>query len=198
MFFEELYWNLNCNPYVSVCLKSWILLIFVLFLINSALTALFLNNRLLWICMVIGGFVASNLLVETFWLRYKSNPTRLSVVTKHEPITRLVLPGITICPVDRIDSQRAGHFISRLWDGQKKKNLNSITILNTYTFLQDTTTEYHQRNDTKISVAIERIPWQCRLPTGQPANCPGYFGCKSHSNRPGNVEYKSCLWDTIV
>lgn len=64
--------------------------------------------------MVIGGFVASNLLVETFWLRYKSNPTRLSVVTKHEPITRLVLPGVTICPVDRIDIHRATQFINRL------------------------------------------------------------------------------------
>lgn len=70
--------------------------------------------RIIWIIMVIGGFIASNLLVETFWLRYKSNPTRLTVVTKHEPITRLRLPGITICPVDRIDLSRASTFIRTL------------------------------------------------------------------------------------
>lgn len=65
--------------------------------------------------MTLGGFIASNLLVETFWHRYKSNPTRLSVESSHIPLNVLYMPAITICQVNRVDLKRVSVFIDTLY-----------------------------------------------------------------------------------
>lgn len=64
--------------------------------------------------LTLGGFVASNLLVETFWQRYKSNPTRLSVGSSHVPLNQLILPAITFCQISRLDLSSAYSLIDRL------------------------------------------------------------------------------------
>lgn len=72
------------------------------------------NFRTLWLIVTIVGFIASNVLVDTFWLRYKDNPTRLNVESFHMPFNTLDLPAITICQVKHIDEERALKFIDEL------------------------------------------------------------------------------------
>lgn len=64
--------------------------------------------------MTIVGFIASNVLVDTFWLRYKDNPTRLKIDSFHRPLNALNLPAITICQVKHVDEERARKFIDGL------------------------------------------------------------------------------------
>lgn len=64
--------------------------------------------------MTFGGFIASNILVATFWERYKSNPTRLSIASTHVPLNLLKMPAITICQINRVDNNRAYTLIDKL------------------------------------------------------------------------------------
>lgn len=68
----------------------------------------------LWLIVTVVGFIASNVLVDTFWLRYKANPTRLKVDSFHQPLNMLDLPAITICQGQHIDEERARMFIDEL------------------------------------------------------------------------------------
>lgn len=72
--------------------------------------------------MTIVGFIASNVLVDTFWLRYKENPTRLKVDSFYKPLNMLDLPAITICQVKHVDEERALNFIDQLlvWNGKRR------------------------------------------------------------------------------
>lgn len=68
----------------------------------------------LWLIVTIVGFIASNVLVNTFWLRYKDNPTQLKIDSFHKPLNLLDLPAVTICQVKHVDEARAGKFIDEL------------------------------------------------------------------------------------
>lgn len=70
--------------------------------------------RFTWILVTIGGFVASNLLVETFWQRYKSNPTRLSVESSYVPLNQLDIPAVTFCQISRVDFNGINTLIDKL------------------------------------------------------------------------------------
>lgn len=65
--------------------------------------------------ITLGGFVASNILVLTFWQRYKSNPTRLSVESSHVPLNQLPLPAITFCQISRVDLSSSSMLIDQMY-----------------------------------------------------------------------------------
>lgn len=73
-----------------------------------------LSFSTLWLIVTLVGFIASNVLVNTFWLRYKDNPTQLQIDSFHKPLNWLDLPAVTICQIKHIDEARAGKFVDEL------------------------------------------------------------------------------------
>lgn len=71
--------------------------------------------RVFWCLVLISSFIFCNILVAHFWLRYKSNSTKMTVPSNHIPLPSLSLPSITICPIDYIDSHRLSALIDRLY-----------------------------------------------------------------------------------
>lgn len=53
--------------------------------------------------------------MESFWLRYKSNPTRLSVGSSHVPLNQLAIPALTFCQISRVDFTRVHTLIDKLY-----------------------------------------------------------------------------------
>lgn len=68
-------------------------------------------SRICWAIIVSIMFIVSNVLVDVFWERYKTNPTRVNVDTNHAPISELNFPAITICNIARMSFDRA-HYVS--------------------------------------------------------------------------------------
>lgn len=134
------------NAFTRYIIVVWIYSSFFLFFFLF-LPALHKIYRTVWILMTCGGLIASNILVATFWDRYKSNPTRLSIESTHVPLNRLFLPAITLCQINRIDYNRAFVLIDKLYKfySQKtnyKKNTNLLCtfILKTLRLLPSNTT----------------------------------------------------------
>lgn len=68
------------------------------------------------------------MLVDTFWLRYKDNPTQLKIDSFHKPLNTLDLPAITICQVKLIDEERAGKFIDELLVGMNPRKSSFLKL----------------------------------------------------------------------
>lgn len=66
-------------------------------------------SRICWAIVVLVMFIVSNVLVDFFWQRYKTNPTRVNVDTNHAPLTELNFPAITICNIARMSFERANY-----------------------------------------------------------------------------------------
>lgn len=81
---------------------------------NLSFLSINLHFSALWLVVTIVGFIASNVLVDTFWLRYKDNPTRLKIDSFHKPLNILDLPAVTICQVNNMDVERAYNFVNQL------------------------------------------------------------------------------------
>lgn len=59
-------------------------------------------------------FITANILVHTFWLRYKSNPTRMNVESNHVPINNLEFPTLTLCQLNRLNYDNAQKLLKTL------------------------------------------------------------------------------------
>lgn len=64
-------------------------------------------TRIFWAIAVTFLFIMSMVLVNVFWERYKTNPTRVNVDTNHAPLSELNFPAITICNIARMSFDRA-------------------------------------------------------------------------------------------
>lgn len=64
-------------------------------------------SKIGWAIIVSIMFILSNVLVDVFWERYKTNPTRVNVDTNHAPLSELNFPAITICNIARMSFDRA-------------------------------------------------------------------------------------------
>lgn len=56
----------------------------------------------------------ANILVNVFWERYKSNPTRVNVDTNHAPLNLLDFPAVTICNIARMSYERASYVVDTM------------------------------------------------------------------------------------
>lgn len=65
------------------------------------------TSKICWAIIVLGMFITSNVLVDVFWERYKTNPTRVNVDTNHAPMAELNFPAITICNIAKMSYERA-------------------------------------------------------------------------------------------
>lgn len=70
--------------------------------------------RIFWSLVICLSFIFCNILVAHFWLRYKSNSTRMVVASNHIPIASLKLPAITLCPIGHIHSGRLEAFVDKM------------------------------------------------------------------------------------
>lgn len=56
----------------------------------------------------------ANVLVNVFWQRYKSNPTRVNVDTNHAPLNQLNFPAVTICNIARMSYDRSKYVVDTM------------------------------------------------------------------------------------
>ncbi|XP_036140942.1 sodium channel protein Nach-like [Monomorium pharaonis] len=56
-------------------------------------------GKLFWIIIMIGTFVFLSIMLEKFWLRYTTNPTRSVIKSFHSPIFQAPFPALTLCPL---------------------------------------------------------------------------------------------------
>ncbi|KAG4077291.1 hypothetical protein HA402_009920 [Bradysia odoriphaga] len=129
-------------------------------------------TRTLWLIVTVVGFIASNVLVDTFWLRYKANPTRLKVDSFHKPLNMLDLPAITICNGQLIDEDRARKFIdelilpSNVSKTDLLKYLAQVSAFTSNDFYNDHEMSILQTilndNDMSVATTMEAIQTPCK------------------------------------
>ncbi|XP_012521944.3 sodium channel protein Nach [Monomorium pharaonis] len=62
---------------------------------NSTLKSSIIG-KLFWIIIMIGTFVFLSIMLEKFWLRYTTNPTRSVIKSFHSPIFQAPFPALTL------------------------------------------------------------------------------------------------------
>lgn len=77
--------------------------------------SLLLQKRIFWLTIVVVCFIFCNILVASFWIRYKSSPTVMRIGSSHNPLSTLKLPAITFCHTNRVSTIRAMALINRLY-----------------------------------------------------------------------------------
>ena len=55
-------------------------------------------------------------MVFTFYVDYRSNPTRMNVENDHAPIASIFFPPVTICPEVIYNTQKAKHYLETLYE----------------------------------------------------------------------------------
>lgn len=70
--------------------------------------------RILWLIIVLLGITGSIFMVQLFWQRYLSNPTRSSILSFHAPTTTIPFPAVTICNINRIITSKLEKFVKSL------------------------------------------------------------------------------------
>lgn len=59
-------------------------------------------------------FGTANMLVNAFYIRYKSNPTRMNVETNFGPIAEVPYPAITVCSTNYVSMKKTRSFVNSL------------------------------------------------------------------------------------
>ncbi|XP_037955002.1 sodium channel protein Nach [Teleopsis dalmanni] len=74
------------------------------------------NNivRFIWILIIIIMFICAITMVCTFYIDYRSNPTRMNVENDHAPISNLLFPAVTVCPEVLFSGQRSTNYVQTL------------------------------------------------------------------------------------
>ncbi|RZB39142.1 sodium channel protein Nach-like [Asbolus verrucosus] len=73
-----------------------------------------LYEKIFWILVVLVGLSGAGYMTMLFWGRYRSNPTRTSILTAYAPNTAVPFPAVTICNINRIMANQVDDFIKRL------------------------------------------------------------------------------------
>lgn len=71
--------------------------------------------RMCWGSILILFFIFCNILVAHFWVRYKSNSTRMIIASNHLPLSTLKLPAINFCSMSPVSTNRLDTFIDTLY-----------------------------------------------------------------------------------
>ncbi|XP_031636281.1 sodium channel protein Nach-like [Contarinia nasturtii] len=82
--------------------------------------------KIFWCLVLIVSFIFCNILVAHFWLRYKSNSTRMVVASNHLPLPTAPLPALTICPIGHTHPNRLAAFISEINYDSKEYSAESL------------------------------------------------------------------------
>ncbi|XP_050324973.1 sodium channel protein Nach [Bactrocera neohumeralis] len=70
--------------------------------------------RFIWLLITLIMFICAISMVYTFYMSYRSNPTRMNVEKDHAPIDSLIFPAVTICTETLYNIQKAKSYIGTL------------------------------------------------------------------------------------
>ncbi|XP_065368706.1 sodium channel protein Nach [Calliphora vicina] len=70
--------------------------------------------RFIWMLITLLMFICAVVMVVTFYVDYRSNPTRMNVENDHAPISSLIFPPTTICPEVMYNMQKSKEFLETL------------------------------------------------------------------------------------
>ena len=65
-------------------------------------------------------FICAIVMVVTFYVDYRSNPTRMNVENDHAPIASILFPPVTICPEVMYNTQKTKHYLETLYEEMPK------------------------------------------------------------------------------
>ncbi|XP_055316922.1 sodium channel protein Nach-like [Sitodiplosis mosellana] len=155
--------------------------------------------KVFWSLILILSFIFCNILVAHFWLRYKSNSTRMTVASNHLPLPTLRLPKIAFCPITHIDSHRLSIFMDTIKFEHSRENISRMfeqssgfftTIaydVNELKVLQnivDTNRYLIQNVMDMVQTSCDDVFVRCRF-EGKPINCSDLF-------QPSTSQYGLC------
>ncbi|KAH8291358.1 hypothetical protein KR054_010966 [Drosophila jambulina] len=125
-----------------------------------------------WLLISLVMFICAVVMAHTFYVDYRSNPTRMNVESDHTPVTNLYFPPVTICPDVLFNMQKSKAFLETL---QLPKGAELSGILRNlhifYGFMLDdnryTAQDIEQMeslislNNLTIQQFVEHLRWDC-------------------------------------
>ncbi|XP_011187206.2 sodium channel protein Nach [Zeugodacus cucurbitae] len=70
--------------------------------------------RFIWMLITLIMFICAILMVYTFYMSYRSNPTRMNIEKDHAPVDSIIFPAVTICPETLYNIEQAKSYLATL------------------------------------------------------------------------------------
>ncbi|XP_030388345.1 sodium channel protein Nach [Scaptodrosophila lebanonensis] len=128
--------------------------------------------RFVWILISLVMFICAIIMVHTFYIDYRSNPTRMNVENDHTPVTTIYFPPVTICPEVLFNTQQSKAFLQtlKLPDATQVKNI--LDLLHIFHGFMVDDNRYSQAdtdllesvlalNNLTIEQFVDRMLWNC-------------------------------------
>ncbi|XP_017077784.1 sodium channel protein Nach isoform X2 [Drosophila eugracilis] len=128
--------------------------------------------HLVWLLISLVMFICAVVMAHTFYMDYRSSPTRMNVDSDHTPVNNLYFPPITICPDVLFNMQKSEAFLKTLQlppGAELKGILRKLHIF--YGFMLDDE-RYSKEdidqmesvlslNNLTIQQFVEHLRWDC-------------------------------------
>ncbi|XP_053966053.1 sodium channel protein Nach [Anastrepha ludens] len=128
--------------------------------------------RFIWMLITLLMFICAIVMVITFYLDYRSNPTRMNIATDNAPVESLTFPAVTICPEALHNVQRIKVYLETL---QLPPGFNITQIIVALSisngFISDNNSpskddidlleKLMQINNISMLAFMENVHWKC-------------------------------------